>query len=430
MKLFTLRSAVFASSACLLMAMLASAGTRAGDTRVSSATKTNNPGIREWALPSPANAAQPNLSLAADGSLLLSWIQRLPEGGHRLQFSRQDVNGRWSEVRDVATGKHFFANWADFPAVQALPDGSLWAHTLERSGAGTYDYDVLLRRSSNQGRSWSAPVIVHDSRGGEHGFVSLWAASKDELGIAWLDSDAQGGKATHSGHGEHDGHGSRMTLRAARFDAALRKKDDHRIDAMTCDCCQTDVALGASGPLLVYRDRSEGEIRDIHLTRYGNNGWSKPVRVHADDWKMPACPVNGPAIAARDHQVWVAWYTAPDVPTLRIAVSNDAGQTFRTLDVARDSAMQGRVDVLATRNAVWMSWLHERDGKQSVWVAEFSPDLRIERRRLPLPSVRGQGRGTGFPRMAAQADRLYLVWTDIVDGVPRLRGIRVLSSIP
>ena len=35
---------------------------------------------------------------------------------------------------------------------------------------------------------------------------------------------------------------------------------------MACDCCQTDAALTARGPLLVYRGRTPDEIRDISPT--------------------------------------------------------------------------------------------------------------------------------------------------------------------
>jgi hypothetical protein len=87
-------------------------------------------------LPSPAQEGSigPNLFAAADGRILLSWIDRLPGGRHALRFSVREGSG-WSAPRLVAEGADWFVNWADFPSVVALPDGTLAAHWLVRSTA-------------------------------------------------------------------------------------------------------------------------------------------------------------------------------------------------------------------------------------------------------------------------------------------------------
>ena len=52
--------------------------------------------IVAWNLPAGTNVAQPSLSRTPDGELVLSWIQRLPEGGHRLNMSLYSQKGGWS----------------------------------------------------------------------------------------------------------------------------------------------------------------------------------------------------------------------------------------------------------------------------------------------------------------------------------------------
>lgn len=390
--------------------------------------------VQPWPLPAPANSAQPNLSLAPDGGLLLSWIERV-EGkdnklaGHRLMLARFDRSGSWQPTRQVAAGQRWFVNWADFPAVQALPDGSLWAHTLEKRSDATYAYDVMLRRSSDGGRTWSKPRIVHDDgTASEHGFVTLLPWTRDRLGIAWLDGRNTASGAEHgSSHGHEDEHaGGMMSLRAAVFDSTLGKTQEWQVDATACDCCQTDSALGAQGPLLVYRDRSADEIRDIYLTRFDGRGWSTPLRVHADQWKMPACPVNGPAVAAHARHVWVAWYTgAGAAPSVRIAHSADAGRSFAPMRMAAQGDVQGRVDVAADGKTVWLLWLAESAGRQSLWLARYSADLKTELQRGKIADITGSGRGTGFPRMQLREGATYVAWTEIVGGKPQLRGLLV-----
>ena len=34
--------------------------------------------------------------------------------------------------------------------------------------------------------------------------------------------------------------------------------------------------------------------------------------VYNDGWKIAACPVNGPAVAANGKRVALAWFTAPN----------------------------------------------------------------------------------------------------------------------
>lgn len=377
--------------------------------------------VQPWSLPAPPGSAQPNLALAG-GDLLLSWLE--PQGGmQRLRFARDRGQG-FDAPRDIARGADWFVNWADFPALTALPDGSLAAHFLQKSAQAPYAYDVRLVRSRD-GVEWSEPVTVHDDGTlTEHGFVSLWAWSDDSLAVAWLD-----GRQTGGGH-EHGGHGGAMGLRGAVF-GAEGKREEWQLDARTCDCCQTDVAVSAGGPVLVYRDRSDEEIRDIAVTRYRDGAWSAPRVVHADRWFMPACPVNGPAVAAAGRDVYVAWYTAAqDTPALLLAHSSDDTQTFaepRRLDAG--STVHGRVDVAVDAQNVVVSWLTENPREQTLWLARYPRDLAAESERIEVARM-ARGRGTGFPRMQLRDGVAHLAWTDVVDGKPRLRGARVSFDAP
>ena len=397
--------------------------------------------VGEWVMPvlQPGSASA-DLTSTPDGRLLMSWINSQRGRRHILQFSSYDPGlQRWMHApTTIAVGNSMFVNWADTPHIVSANDGALWAHWLQKNAEAPYAYDVVLSRSRDGGSNWSPPQIPYDDRSEtEHGFVSMWPQGDNGIGMAWLDGRntkpaATSGPAGDTAQGEHAAHAGAMTLRATVLDGQLQRSGDAELDAMTCDCCQTDVAATAQGALLVYRGRTRDEIRDILVTRFDGKAWTPPLRVHADDWKMPACPVNGPAIAAQGDAAVVAWYTvAGDTPLVRIALSRDAGATFAPpVELDRGEAVQGRVDVALDSQQAWILWVRERDGQQSLWLSRRSLDLAQEYERIELAQLKGTGRGTGFPKLAVHGGIAHVLFTDVVDGVAGLRGLRVLPATP
>jgi len=362
--------------------------------------------VHNWPLPATEWAGQPDLLTTSDGRLVLSWINSDPTRRNALRTATLATNGHWqSGPRTVVVGDSLLANWADAPHIAYTP-GVLWVQWLQKAGDGNAS-TIALSNSSNAGFDWHAPVAVNDdATETEHGFASMWPAVNGNLGIAWLD----GGGGT--------------ALRAAVFDRNLERQSEQVIDEMTCDCCQTSVAVTAKGPLLVYRDRTRDEIRDIAVTRFDGNAWSAPKPVHADGWKISACPVNGPAVAAEGNDAIVVWYTAADdTPRVLAARSSDAGDSFgEPVVLEQGDAVQGRVAVAMDARQAWILWVHEDAAGQSLWLSRRSPDLAKEYQRLKVAALQGRGKATGFPQIALRGDAAHVVWTDVVEGAPYLRG--------
>src|SRR5687767_3506813 len=102
------------------------------------------------ASPAGPGAAEPNLAVAPDGRVYLSWLEPM-SGGFALKISAFE-GSRWSDARTVRTGRDFFVNWADFPSVNALGRGRLAAHWLQRTGGATYAYGVRVALRSEERR--------------------------------------------------------------------------------------------------------------------------------------------------------------------------------------------------------------------------------------------------------------------------------------
>lgn len=366
------------------------------------------------ALPSPAGpgSAEPNLDVGPDGRLHLSWMEPAADG-HALKVARLE-RGAWSQPVTVRTGSDFFVNWADFPSVLSLGGGRLVAHWLQRTGTSTYAYAVRMASSRDGGRTWGTPFQPHtDSSNTEHGFVSLWRNRRgDGVEAVWLD----GRKYQQGGHHPTN----EMSLATASFalDGRVASRE-HILDERVCDCCQTSAAATSQGVVIVYRDRSPGEIRDIAIVRREEmkpgvaRRWTQPALVHADGWKIAACPVNGPSVAARGDDVAVAWFTAAnDVPTVNIAFSTDAGATFGGPVRVDEGQPAGRVDVELTRDgAALVSWI-ERTGGDAAAVRVRRVE-RNGRTQSPLTIASSSAaRASGFPRMVLAGDHMVFAWTE------------------
>jgi hypothetical protein len=188
------------------------------------------------------------------------------------------------------------------------------------------------------------------------------------------------------------------------------------VDDRSCDCCQTDVALTSEGPVVVYRDRSASEIRDIVKSRLVDGRWTDPEPVHEDGWEIAGCPVNGPAIAADGRNVVVAWYTAAhDTARAQVAFSADAAASFGEPIRIDDGDPVGRVDALLLDDgSALVSWLERVPGGGRVRVRHVAPDGRVS----ATVEVGGTSadRPAGFPRMARSGDAVVFAWT--VPGEP------------
>jgi hypothetical protein len=192
------------------------------------------------------------------------------------------------------------------------------------------------------------------------------------------------------------------------------------VDDRVCDCCQTAVAIAAGGPVVVYRDRSTDEIRDVYAVRYVDGRWTAPRPVHADGWRIAACPVNGPAVAADGDRVVVAWFTAAgDTARVRVAFSDDGGSTFSSPTRVDNGSPAGRVDVaLQADGSALVSWL-ERTVIPGAQGGGEGAEVRVRRVRsdgslaqwatVARSSV---ARASGFPQMVATArGEVFFAWT-------------------
>lgn len=365
--------------------------------------------IRELGVPSAPGAREPGLFATSDGRVLLSWTEPMGQG-FAVRLAIGDETG-WSEPRTVAEGDDLFVNWADFSSVAAFPDGTLAAHWLQANGQNSYTYDVNIALSTDDGRSWSEPLVPHrDRTQRQHGFVSLLPVAPDRLLAIWLDGRdyaASGGFAAAT-----EAASDAMALRSATIASDGAMSDETVLDARTCSCCQTSAAITAGGTVVVaYRDRTAAEIRDVSIVRLMDGTWTEPTTVNDDGWWIEGCPVNGPAVDAAGERVAVAWFSvAADIPKVSVAFSDDEGASFGDPVRVDQGYPAGRVDlVLLPDGSALVSWLELTRRGEELRLCRVTPDVPCD--QPMILAVSSRGRTSGFPKLALSGEHLYVAWT-------------------
>ena len=363
--------------------------------------------------------AQPNL-VSYNGSLSLSWISSKEENKAFLNYS-QYKKGRWIKPQVIASGSDWFVNWADFPAHAINQDLIITSH-LKKSASGKYTYDVILNLQKLSGEKIRENFLLNtDGVKAEHGFVSIMANNEKGFFITWLDGRNTIGKKLEGDH-------KPMTIRFAEITDKGDVIKESELDASTCDCCQTSIAITNDGPIVVYRDRSEEEVRDIYSVKNINGTWEKPNAVHDDGWIINGCPVNGPKVAVNSKNLAVSWFTVSNNhPLVNVSFSKNNGNSFGAPLKVNDHDAIGRVDVAFLNDEeVIVSYMEVDDIGTYLRIKKVSFDGKISE-PITISKIDG-GRNTGVPQLEIIDSEIFIVWTIFLDGMNQLKSIKLNSK--
>ena len=354
--------------------------------------------------PFPENSSESFL-LSTDKDLFISWTEQVLDSN--FLYVTKLEGGSWSNKKLITKGTDWFVNWADFPSISYNNlSNSIFSFHLQKSSEETFSYDVNYHINSKE--TWKDMNKIHDDNTfSEHGFVSS-IPYKDGFMVSWLD-----GRNTY-GVGDHGHAKGAMTIRSAVLDFNGNIVSQNVIDEMVCDCCQTSMAISGDIPIVVYRDRSEDEIRDIYYSRYIDSNWTEPHPIHNDGWEINGCPVNGPNVDSYGDNVVVSWFSASNGrPKVNLKFSTDNGRTFgdKILIDEVDNSPLGRVDIeLISETEAIISWLSTVDGKGKLLIRKIKTNGEIG--LIKVVDEISTERSTGFPQIEKFNDDVYISWTD------------------
>jgi hypothetical protein len=273
--------------------------------------------IRHAAKGHEVHTSGPAVAVLPDGIALVAWAAQEGHGGNHLYVARPGE----APVR-VNGGDLTVDSLHHPPRIAAAPDGTLyvsWSSAKPKPEGTLFASDLRLSRSPDGGRTFDHHLRVNEDRPMSHSFDGLAVAPDGTVLVSWI--DGRGGGANPATYV------ARVTERGTRVDGVARVGDE------TCVCCRVDAAAGPNGMVaLAWRRVFPDDIRDmvLALSRDGGRSFAAPALVHADRWKITACPHRGGSVGIDGRgRVYAAWYTegTQGRPDLYLAVSDD-GRRF------------------------------------------------------------------------------------------------------
>ena len=230
----------------------------------------------------------PQLTVSSRG-VLVSWLEQA-DPDFSLKFAERS-SGAWSAADDGRVQQGLVrqrCRRAPGHPHEGRHDRRQLVSGRGLQARGLRHPPLLLER---RGQDVVGPLVPHhDKTRTQHGFVSMFEMPAGGLGLVWLDGRNQGKQPEDA----------EMALYFGSYDTSWKQTAEVAANARVCECCTTSAVVTSDGVVAAFRDRSAEEIRDIHVSRLENGKWTDAQIVHADNWEIDACPVNGPALSARD----------------------------------------------------------------------------------------------------------------------------------
>ena len=357
-----------------------------------------------------AKPRQPQPALAVGAALDDSgrlWLARVEN--QQLWVSRSDDGGRRfsppvavsSRPEDIA------ADAENRPKIAVARDGTVlltWSQSLPRKYAG----NIRFARSTDGGRSFSAPITLNDDGGiGSHRFESLAIDGAGRVAVVWLDGrDRDAAREKKSAFAGSSVYVAESADNGAHFNAN-RKLTEH-----TCECCRTSLVWTAEGPVALWRNLYGTNTRDFALA---NLDTGKVDRATDDEWQIDACPHHGGGLAVDGHgALHLVWFTQGKTRQGLFYKRLAGGRESSPMALGDPAAQAGHATVAAAGRMVLITW-REFDGRAYVARAMHSTDGGASW-SAPLRLAESGG-AADYPLPLTDGKQVLVVWNSATEGV-------------
>jgi hypothetical protein len=347
----------------------------------------------------------PAVAIAPDGSLVVAWVDQARK---RVRVQRIQADGHAVGAAAELSGQPGTFSW--LPRLALVPDApatvlALWQQII--FSGGSHGGEMMLARSQDGGRSFSAPINLSDSRGGDgkgritpeywhNGSYDLLALPGGAVAAAWTEYDGPLWFA-------------RSTDGGSSFSRPLRVAGGPGERPV-----RAPSLASVGGEVLLAWTLGDEPAADIHVARSGGDGFERPLVLRATGYSdAPRLAVDG------QGTVHLAWGEAEAGPftAQRIlhARSRDGGRSFEAPRAAASppqgyaSAGFPSLGVTARGALVLLAELQEdlRGRPRALGIAvsrdggaSFEPMRVVPHSRDPGGGSNGSSQGLLIPKLA------------------------------
>jgi hypothetical protein len=181
--------------------------------------------------------------------------------------------------------------------------------------------DLIVWRSVDGGRTWSAPKAINDTpKAAREGLHAMVGDAEGHLAAAWLDDRGVKGKRLYGAFS--DDAGGTWSHNVLLYESP---------EGTICECCDPSLVAMGHGEFTVMWRNKLGGSRDLYTLRLRDGHTVGAAAKQGDGtWKLDACPMDGGGLAVHDGQIASAWRRDHDIylavtgkPEVKIGTGQD-----------------------------------------------------------------------------------------------------------
>lgn len=330
------------------------------------------------------------------------WVVNQRAGHLEVRRSADFGRSWFGPVRVNATPEDIDPGGDARPKIASGPGGEIFV-TWTRALAKPYSGEVRFARSLDGGCTFSPPLVVHRHREEiTHRFDAITVDEHGRIFVAWIDKrDAIAAAATRRPY-----RGAAVYF-AVSDDRGAAFRGDFKVADHTCECCRIALAsTERNGVLALWRHVFEPNVRDHAMA------WLQPdgrvlgfQRATFDDWRVDACPHQGPSVAidpgGAPHAVWFG-VSAEGAAVRYGRLLGPGAASLRRIG----GKLAAHADLAVAGKKVAVVWKEFEDGRTHLR-ALTSEDGGENWREHALAAT---AEASDQPKVLAHAGRFYAFW--------------------
>ncbi|MFJ7271232.1 FG-GAP-like repeat-containing protein [Streptomyces sp. NPDC099050] len=338
--------------------------------------------------------SEPDLAVGADGTIVVTWQQRLPAGAESSVWAAtRSGAGAWSAPARVSNAAGDGHAGADRPQAAVDAEGTpvVAFHQQTEDGGSSIRTSTLPAGAS----AWTLPAAVAESAAAQLGEPALTSSAAGTVALTWSEPrPAQGDRLLRTATAA-DASAAWSTAEPLPVAAALQETPEPLIEP------DGDVTLVWNGG----PDRGKGRIRSATLD-HTDRHWSAVATVSAKDHSINA--EDHSVSLGKDGTVWVTWAHNADRQEMRQARLKDgvwsgSGRLWNSSADSVKGLIAAGPDGSAT--AVW-----DRDGEGDIGLlSAHTTDAPVTVVSSSVTAEYDHARGSWGPRW--QLSRPVSSWT-------------------